>query len=120
MIKQILIILLGLFFIINGINHFYNSRILKAYAEKKSLIKAESMVYLSGVLLLAGGLSMITGFYIIPGIYTLCFFLIVAAFSIHKFWQEKERELIMLEFMHFLKNFAIMFELIYIANSLEG
>lgn len=39
MIKSTLVILLGLFFLANAINHFYNSQILKEYAHKKGLFK---------------------------------------------------------------------------------
>lgn len=118
MIKQTLIILLGVFFIVNAINHFYNSHILKEYAHNRGLFKPEVMVYLSGILLLAGGLCLITGFLIVEGIAALCVFLFIAAFSIHKFWKENDREVMMLEFMHFVKNWAIMFELIYIATTI--
>ncbi len=38
---------------------------------------------------------------------------------LHKFWTLKKRESIMLEAMHFVKNWAISFELIYIATTLE-
>ena len=59
MIKTILIILLGVFFLVNGINHFYNSHFVEEYAEKRGLFEPKIMVFLSGLLLLFGGLSMI-------------------------------------------------------------
>lgn len=55
MIKQILLILLGVFFLLNGINHFYNSKIIEEYAEKRSLLASKVMVKLSGLLLCLGG-----------------------------------------------------------------
>ena len=48
MVKQILLILPGIYFIINGINHFYNTQILKEYAEKRGLIHPKIMIILSG------------------------------------------------------------------------
>ncbi|TVQ42293.1 MAG: DoxX family membrane protein [Saprospirales bacterium] len=61
MIKQILLILLGIFFLLNGINHFYNTQVLKEYAKKRGMIAPKIMVYLAGILLVLGGLSMISG-----------------------------------------------------------
>jgi uncharacterized membrane protein YphA (DoxX/SURF4 family) len=120
MIKTMLVILLGVFFIVNAINHFYNSHILEEYAHKKGLFKPETMVFLSGLLLLAGGTSMITGFFIIEGMIGLCIFMAIASFTIHSFWTEQEREMKMMEFMNFVKNWAIIFELIYLTTSLES
>ena len=120
MIKTTLVILLGVFFIVNGINHFYNSHILEEYAHKKGLIKPEYMVFLSGLLLLAGGISMITGYFIIEGMIGLCIFMAIASFTIHTFWNEQSREMRMLEFMHFIKNWAIIFELLYLTTTLES
>jgi putative oxidoreductase len=118
MIKQILIILLGVFFLLNGINHLFNTHILKEYAQKKGLFAPKTMVLLSGILLLAGGLSLVSGFFLLEGIIALSVFLIIASFSIHKFWQEKDREMMMMEAMHFSKNWAILFELVFIATTL--
>ncbi len=120
MLKQILLILLGIFFLLNGLNHFYNTRILKEYARKKGLFAPKTMVLLSGVLLTSGGLTLITGFFITQGIIALSVFLIIASFTLHKFWEEENREMLMLEVMHFVKNWAIMVELLYIASSING
>ncbi len=119
MIKQILLILLGIFFILNGINHFFNTHILEEYAEKRSLFAPKLMLTLSGILLCLGGLALITGYFLVEGIIGLCIFLAIASFSIHKFWTLKKRETIMLEAMHFVKNWAILFELAYIAYTVD-
>jgi putative oxidoreductase len=120
MIKQILLILLGIFFLLNGANHFYNTQTLKEYAHKRGLIAPKTMVILSGLLLTAGGLSLISGYFVVPGLLGLSVFLIISAFTLHKFWEEKKREMIMLEAMHFVKNWAILFELVYIASMIQG
>lgn len=118
MIKTILVSLLGLFFIINGFNHFYNENILKEYAHKKGLISPQLMVKLSGVCLILGGISLITQTLLIWGVAGLCLFLLIASFSIHQFWRESDKQMMMLEFSHFVKNWAIMFELVYIVKTL--
>ena len=116
MIKTILLILLGLFFILNGINHLFNRHIVEEYAEKRSLLAPRILVFLSGLLLIFGGLTLMTGYLRLYGIIGLSIFLVIAAFSIHKFWQEKDRNMRMMEAMHFSKNMAILTELIYIAT----
>jgi len=117
MVKELLIFCLGLFFIVNAVNHFYNTHTLKEYARKRNLIAPEIMVLLSGLLLLFGGLSLITRFFFYYGLAALSIFLVIATFTIHRFWLEETRELKMLEFMHFLKNIAIFIELLYIAET---
>ena len=115
MIKTILLILLGIFFLLNGINHLFNTYILEEYANKRGLISPRLMVRISGVALIFGGLSLMTGYVMMYGIMGLSLFLIVASFTIHQFWKESAREMRLLEGMHFAKNMAILTELIYIA-----
>ncbi len=117
MIKTILLILLGLFFILNGLNHLFNTQIYEEYAHKRGLISARLMVRVSGVALIFGGLSVMTGYLLIYGIIGLSIFLIIASFTIHQFWKETKSEMRLLEGMHFAKNMAILTELIYIATT---
>ncbi|MDH3650314.1 MAG: DoxX family membrane protein [Saprospiraceae bacterium] len=114
MIKTILLILLGLFFVLNGLNHLVNAKVLEEYAEKKGLFSPKIMVLLSGVALIGGGISMVIEPVRIYGILALCAFLIIASFTIHRFWSEKDRTNRLVEGMHFAKNLAILTELVYI------
>ncbi len=116
MIKAILLILLGLFFILNGVSHLINTRIYEEYSTKKGLISPKLMVRVSGVALIFGGLSLASGYLMTIGIIGLSIFLVLASFTIHQFWKEHTREEKLLEAMHFAKNMAILTELIYIAN----
>jgi uncharacterized membrane protein YphA (DoxX/SURF4 family) len=63
MIKTILLILLGLFFILNGLNHLFNRLTLEEYAHRRGLVSPRIMVFLSGLLLIFGGLSLMTGYF---------------------------------------------------------
>lgn len=114
MIKTVLITLLGIFFILNGINHLFNTKTLEEYAHKRGLVSPRIMVLISGVALIFGGLSLITGIFKLMGIIGLSIFLVIAALTIHRFWSEREREMQMLEAMNFAKNMAIVTELLYI------
>jgi len=116
MIKTILMSLLGVFFILNGINHLRSTEMYKEYAETKGLISPSLMVKISGIALIFGGLSLISGYLLLYGIIGLCIFLIIASFTIHKFWKENDNDKKLLEGMHFAKNMAILTELIYIIS----
>ena len=110
-------ILLGLFFVLNGINHLFNTHIYEEYANMRGLISPRLMVRISGAALIFGGLSLISGYWMIYGIIGLSIFLIIASFTIHQFWKESGTDMRMLEGMHFAKNMAILTELIYIATT---
>ena len=117
MLKTILIILLSLFFLLNGFNHFYNKSILEEYAHKRNLLSPKWSVRAAGALLiLGGGLLLWPDGRSIAAI-LLSVFLIVAALMIHQFWSEKDAQGRMLEAMHFTKNLAILVELLYIGFS---
>lgn len=117
MIKTILLILLGVFFILNGISHWINNEIYEEYSSKRGLIAPKLMVRLSGILLIFGGVALASGYLLMIGIVGLSFFLVIASFTIHQFWKEQGKEKKLLEGMHFAKNMAILTELIYIAYS---
>ncbi|MDX1665576.1 MAG: DoxX family protein [Saprospiraceae bacterium] len=114
LIKTILIALLGVFFILNGINHFYNEKMLEEYAEKRGLFSPQLAVRLAGILLIGGGVALMIEEFRVIGVLSLSFFLLMATFTIHRFWEEKDKYDRMLELMNFAKNLAILTELVYI------
>ena len=118
MIKTILVILLGVFFILNGLNHLFNSRTLAEWAETRGLFSPLLMVRISGVLLIFGGISLATGFLMLWGIIGLGIFLVLSSLLIHRFWTVSDREERMIELTHFAKNLAILTELLYLASDL--
>ncbi len=99
---------------LNGINHFCNKKILEEYAHKRGLFSPKLSVRLGGVLLIIGGILLNWHFTQKIAIISLSVFLIIATFTIHSFWLEKDRQQRMLEVMNFSKNLAILTELIYI------
>ncbi|MEM7102735.1 MAG: DoxX family membrane protein [Bacteroidota bacterium] len=114
MLKTILLILLGLFFLLNGANHLLNTHYYEEYSQKKGLMSPRLMVQLSSIVLIFGGLTLMTGYLLIYGVIGLSVFLVIASFTIHSFWKEKTTEMRLQEGMHFAKNMAILTELIYI------
>ena len=114
LLKQILIGLIGLFFVLNGVNHYYNEKILAGYARKRRLFKPRLAVQASGVLLVLGGVAFLFKDSRLYGVVALCGFMILATFLLHRFWVERDRDTKMLEAMHFAKNLVIITELLYI------
>ena len=114
MLKTLLIILLGIYFILNGLNHLFNTKILEEYAAKRQLLEPRLAVILSGLLLIFGGAALMIEEVRLIGVYALCFFLLMATLMIHRFWVETNPNDRMLEGMNFTKNLAIAVELLYI------
>ena len=114
MIKTVLIVLLGIFFVLNGVNHLFNRKILEEYVEKRRLPAPRLAVLLSGILLNVGGIAIVIPAVRVPGIVALLVFMLTATFTIHRFWDETEKYERMMEGMNFAKNLAITTELVYL------
>jgi len=114
MLKIILVGLLSLFFVLNGINHFINTDLLGKYAQNRGLISPALLVRLAGLLLITCGISLNFKELQVYGVVGLSVFLLLAAFMVHKFWTDMEPQKRLIEMMNFVKNLAIMTELIYI------
>ena len=114
MLKLILIALIGIFFVLNGINHLFNTMILEEYAHRQRLPYAKRLVQLSGLLLIAGGIG-----FMIPetrqaAVIGLGVFLVLAMVLIHHFWTDQDRNTKLYEMLHFSKNLLILVELLYV------
>ena len=114
MFKTILLFLLAGYFILNGINHFMNEKMLEEYARGRHMISPRLAVLAAGVLLVFGGAALLIPSLLKAGVICLSVFLLIAAFSIRSFWVEKERMPRLYEAMNFTKNIAILTELLYI------
>ena len=114
MLKIILIALIGVFFVLNGINHLFNTMILEEYAHRQRLPHPRKLVLASGVLLLLGGIA-----FVIPqtrqaAVIGLSLFHVMAMVLIHHFWTDRDRDTRLYEMLHFAKNLLILVELVYI------
>ncbi len=100
-------ILLGGFFVWNGIEHFTNIKNLTGYAKHKKLPMAREMVYLSGIMLLLGGFSIIFSRFVDIGILVLIIFMLGTTFMMHRFWELSDPMEKMHDKISFMKNLAI-------------
>jgi len=105
-------LILGVYFILNGLNHFKNLNFLREWVKNKNIPAPTFMVIISGFLLLIGGFSILLGVYIYFGILALTLFFIPTTFLMHDFWNEKEEQSKNLQMINFMKNLALWAALI--------
>ena len=101
-------ILVGAFYIFNGIGHFARYKQMVEYAKSKGVIYPKLLVPLTGILLIFGGLSIITGFLYVYGILALLIFLVPTTIIMHNFWSIKNEQIKIIEMVNFMKNLALI------------
>jgi uncharacterized membrane protein YphA (DoxX/SURF4 family) len=100
-------IILGLYFIFNGANHFRSLNVLAGWAQSKKVPASKFMVVLSGLLLLIGGLTILLGTYVEIGVLALTLFFLPVTFLMHDFWKETDPQMKMMQMINFMKNLAL-------------
>lgn len=100
-------ILVGLFYLMNALNHFRNVDMMSGYAASKGVPAPRAMVQLTGLMLLVGGLSILLGAYPTLGVAVVVVFLVVVAFWMHNFWTVQDPMQRMGEMVNFNKNLAL-------------
>jgi uncharacterized membrane protein YphA (DoxX/SURF4 family) len=84
-------ILFSAMFIQSGYRHLMQSKPMAEYAKNVGHIPApQAGVIVSGLMLLLGGFSILLGFHPRIGATLLFVFLVVAAFTLHKYWAETD------------------------------
>jgi len=101
-------ILLGGYFVMNGVNHFTHFKMLTGYAQSKGVPMASTAVLLTGLMLLLGGLGIIFGVYIQLSILLLVLFLLVTTLQMHQYWKITDQMLKMGEQINFHKNLSLI------------
>ena len=100
-------LILGIYFIFNGFNHFKNLNFLSERVKNKGISAPKFMVIFSGILLLIGGFSILLGAYIEIGILALTIFFLPTTFLMHDFWREQDPQMKMIQTVNFMKNLAL-------------
>lgn len=107
MVTEAARIVLSIFFIYHGANHFLNANALTSYAKSKGVPYPKAAVLLSGAALLVAGLTHMFLFRVVFGAVVAAAFLVLAAVMVHRFWTEKDEGERANEMSHFLKNVAV-------------
>ena len=100
-------IIVGIFYLYNGINHFIKFGAMTEYAKFKGVPLAEVAVAASGLLLLAAAFTIISGVFPEIGVVSLVLFFLPVTFMMHNFWAAAQEQQ-MAEIINFSKNIALM------------
>lgn len=99
-------IFFSLIFIFSGLGHF--SRETIAYAAQKGLPMAGILTPVTGLLAVLGGLSILFGYRARIGALFLIAFLVPVTLFMHNFWAIQDPMEAQAQFVHFLKNIAML------------
>ena len=100
-------IIVGIYYLYNGINHFIKFGAMTEYAKYKGVPLAEVAVAVSGLLLLAAAFTIISGVFPEIGVVSLVLFFLPVTFMMHNFWAVGQEQQ-MAEMINFTKNMALM------------
>ncbi len=100
-------VILGGYFIYNGVNHIRNRRVLAQYAGSKNVPLPDIAVTVSGLMLLAGGGSILLGLKPKAGAALIVAFLAGVSPTMHDFWRAEDPNQKMNDMVHFMKNLAL-------------
>jgi uncharacterized membrane protein YphA (DoxX/SURF4 family) len=100
-------IIVGGYYIYNGLNHFLKLTMMAAYAKSKGVPLPEAAVAVAGVLLLVAGITLLLGYYPEIGVVALILFLIPVSFMMHNFWAVGPEEKV-IQMINFTKNMALL------------
>lgn len=100
-------IIVGIFYLYNGINHFIKFGAMTEYAEFKGVPLAEVGVAVSGLFLIVAAFTIILGIFPEIGVAALVLFFLPVTFMMHNFWAAPQEQY-MAEIVNFSKNMALM------------
>ncbi len=101
-------IIVGVFYLFNASNHFFQVNAMSGYAQSKGVPSPKLAVLVSGALLLIGGLSILTGFLPVIGVIALVLFFVPIVFMMHAFWKVQDPMAKMGEMVNFTKDVALL------------
>ena len=99
--------LFALMFILSGYRHLQNTEALAGYAASQGIPMPEMAVIASGIMLLVGGVLVLVGAFARFGALLVAIFLLVAAFTMHRFWAIEDPMAAQMQFSHFMKNLSM-------------
>lgn len=99
--------LFSLIFLISGIGHFTQTKMMTEYSKSKKVPVPGFAVFITGIMIILGGLSILLGAYVNIGAILLVIFLIPSAFIMHNFWTVKDPMMKQMDQVQFLKDLAL-------------
>ncbi|MDI3270247.1 MAG: DoxX family protein [Bacillota bacterium] len=109
-------VILGLYFIFSGLNHFLGYKAMTQYTSYKKVPAPGLAVVVTGLMLLFGGITILLGMYVQWGLAVLALFLVSAALLMHNFWTVEDPMARTNEMSNHLKNWALASALILLLS----
>ena len=100
-------ILLGVYFVYNGVNHLLRLKEMAGYTASMGVPFPTAAVAVTGLMLLFGGITVALGAWAQWGALVLILFLVPVALVMHRFWGVKDPMMAANQQAHFLKNIAL-------------
>ena len=101
-------VLFGGFFVLGGINHFQNLKMMAGFTASKGVPAAKPGVIVSGLLIIVGGGLVILGWHVRIGLACIVAFLVPVTFLMHNYWVEKDMMQGINQRVNFQKNLALL------------
>lgn len=101
-------IIVGVYYIYSGLNHFMNLNMLSGYAQSKGVPAPKLAVVVTGILLLIGGVTILLGFQPVIGVAALVVFFVGVTPVMHNFWAIEDPQMRIVEMVNFTKNLALL------------
>jgi putative oxidoreductase len=112
-------LILGGFFLYNGIHHFQKTKDMAGYAATKGVPKPEAAIQLSGAMLILGGAMLALGIKPRMGALMVAGFLAGVSPVMHNFWSIEDPGQKMNEQINFGKNLALLGASLAVAGAEE-
>jgi uncharacterized membrane protein YphA (DoxX/SURF4 family) len=100
-------LIFGGYWVLSGLNHFINMKILADLVRQKGVpFPVELSVAVTGLMMLLGGLTIILGVYTYIGMALIILFLLSAMIFVHRFWEISDPMARRTEMILFMGNVA--------------
>ena len=96
------------YWIMSGMNHLTKTKMLTEYARSVGVPSPKAGTIISGLMMVVSGVLLILGVYIELAVVLLVIFLLLANFTVHKFWKIDDAMQRMPDMVNFMKNFALI------------
>ncbi|MBI4437892.1 DoxX family protein [Candidatus Uhrbacteria bacterium] len=105
-------VVLGVYFIQAGLTHLTKLDMLSGYAASKNVPAPKLAVGVTGLMLLLGGVGVLFQYQLVWAYGFLVAFLVLAAFTMHRYWADQDPNMKMSNRVNFQKNLALAAALI--------
>ena len=108
-------ILLAAVFLVAGVRKLMAPAAAAGYFAKLGMPAADVMVWVAIIIEIGGGLMLLTGWKARYAAWLIALFVLIATFMAHRFWEISDAAQYGNQLNHFLKNFAIIGGMLFVA-----